>query len=584
MLTIPDNKNRTSGMKDYHENGTEIKKSNYKPKTTLSEYLNEGKIGDRNIKDQRIPLIGDLDIFEETAKIATSKGSTESYRNWVLSFQEDNISVKHLQEITQSFIDMYTVGYKDEIVVCAEIHKPKIKFKVKDGKRIKRHLHVHISFSKYSPKLDRMLDLGHHGLHVKSGGRQREADIWSRWTEKKYNLKTTLKPIQLVYQNKLSTKNEMREALYAYCDKQAIEVNNLNELIANLREFDCIKNIKKSVNAKIPYITVIFENEKHIRLKGNLYSDYGFKDAKNKIIEKEKIKYDPLSVSEPKDIPMPEEFVKLQEARFDKITKDLAKKRAEHVDILSDLIPMQMDETYKEWITKKEYKTSEIVSPLTAYTENIKSEQKANIELNFYNQKVDARLLLQILQDSHHINNEIYYAFINKAGEFRIEVGTHKYSVSEFLQKEMNFNWDEVVKTLVYVHKQQKNHSNIQTQKTNIYQRMSYQNKVFIDIYHSNTNLDLSSFYISKTSDKTILRKQGISIEDTGDALQSQFTQDVKAQVELMIELARAKEWDLEDIEISGTDVFRQEVLKQINEQKEEEKDKEIKTKTRRMK
>jgi hypothetical protein len=590
MLVIFDTKNRTSGVKEYLIDGEQINDSKYAGKTGLSEYLNNGKTGDRNIKDMRIPIYGDLDVLDEAIKMGTTKGASESYRNIVLSFEEDEISNKHLKEITDSFIETYMVGYyKSEYTAYAEVHRPKIKYKIdENGKRIKRHLHVHLSIGKYSVKHDRLLDMGHHGEHVKSGGRLKEVEHWKKLTEKRYGLKPSdTNPISQDYSYRDKPLQKTREGLISFCEKKSQDINSLDELINELKQFDFIESIKKSKNARTPYISIKLDNGKSIRLKGSLFSDVTFHKAKEKLLKKE-INNIYTESKEPIDVEAPQEFINLQEARFDKVTKDMDKVRSKHTDILSDLISIPLNKEYKDWISKVDYK-SEVVSPLSYRVNNIKSKQKNNIDLNFYNQKIDARLLLHILQDSHNINDEIYHAFINKNGQHTIEVGTHKYSITDFLQKEMNFNFDEVIKTLVYVHKEQKNHLNlnIQHQKSNIYQRMSYQNKVFIDIYHSHTNLDLSSFYISKTNDKTILRKQGLTIEDTGDALQSQSSQGLKTQVELMIEIARAKEWDIEDIEIEGTEEFRQEVLKQINEinEQKEEENKETKTKTtRRMK
>lgn len=594
MLVIFDTKNRTSGVTEYLIDGEQASTSKYiQNKSGLSHYLNYGRTGDRNIKDQRIPLYGDLDVLDEVIKAGTAKGASESYRNIVLSFEEDYISTKHLKEITDSLIQTYMVGYdKDEYTAYAEVHRPKIKYKIdENGNKVKRHLHVHLSIAKYSAKHDRLLDMGHHGEHVKSGGRIKEVEHWKKLTEKKYGLKTSdTNPISQDYSYRDKPLQETREGLISFCEKKSQDINSLNELINELKQFDFITNINKSKNARTPYISLKLDNGKSIRLKGSLFSDNSFHTAKEKLLN-QSTKNIYSESKEPIDVNIPDEFIRLQEARAEKVTRDMAKVRLKHTNILSDLRPASIDTTYKDWIAKTEYKSeSEVVSLLSYRANDIKSKQKNNIDLNFYNKKLDARLLLHILQDSHNINNEIYHIYINKAGEFRVEVGTHNYTISEFLQKEMNFDYEEIVKTLSYTYKRQINdknfHTNIQPQKPNIYQKMSYQNKVFIDIYHSHTSLDLTSFYISKTSEKTILRKGAISIEDTGDALQSKFAQDVKAQVELMTEIAIAKEWDLEDIEISGTEEFRQEVskkIKEISEQKEE-KNQEIKTKTRKNK
>ena len=192
MLVIFDDKNRTSGVREYLIDGEKATSSKYmENKSGLSNYLNFGKTGDRDVKDKRIPLHGDLDVLDEVIKVGTAKGASESYRNFVVSFQEDNISTPHLKEVVESFLDTYMVGYqKDEYTAYAEAHLPKIKYKTdKNGTKVRRHLHMHVSLAKYSAKLDRQLDMGHNGEFVKTGGRKIEVEHWKKLIEQRYNLK-----------------------------------------------------------------------------------------------------------------------------------------------------------------------------------------------------------------------------------------------------------------------------------------------------------------------------------------------------------------------------------------------------------
>lgn len=575
MLVILEQKNRTNGVKEYLVEGEKVNDSKYHKKSGLSEYLNKGKTGDRDIKDQRIPLVGDLTVLDEVIKMATSKGTTESYRNFVLSFEEDNISTKHLKEITQSFIDNYMIGYQSDEYTCyAEAHRPKIKYKIENDKRVKRHLHIHLSIAKYSAKHDRLLDLGHHGDYVKTGGRLKEIEIWKKLIEQRYGLKSTqTNPISIGENYKNKTLQETREGLILFCKNKSQMVNNLDELIDKLQQFDFIDSIKKSKNARTPYIAIKLDDGKTIRLKGTLFSDKSFHNAQEKLTNQEK-EYVYSESKEPREVEIPKEFIKLQELRADKVHRDMEKVRAKHQDILSDLQPLEMSDDYKNWIRKNVYK-NEVVSQLSFKVKDIKSKHKNRVNLNDFNQKLDGRVLLHILKDSHSINEEIYHPYCTKEGDYRIVVGTHKYSLSEFLQKHMNFSWEETVKTLSYVYKHQtKFQQYINTPRKNIYQRMSYQNKVFIDIYSSHTSLDLSSFYITQKDEVTTLKKGGIEIEDIGDVLQSKYTQDVQTQVKFMLELAKAKEWDIEEVEIEGDEEFKNEVQRQLREQKVDNKEK----------
>lgn len=569
MLVIFDDQNRTAGVKEYLIDGEKVTSSNYTKYTGLSKYLNEGRNGDRDIKDMRIPIHGDLDVLDEVIKMGTAKGASESYRNIVLSFEEDNISKKHLNEIVNSFLSTYMVGYeKDEYTAYSEAHKPKIKYKIdENGNKVKRHLHVHLSIAKYSVKHDRLLDMGHNGEFVKTGGRLKEVEHWKKLIEQRYELKPTdTKPISTGNTYKNKTLQQIREGLISFCENQSQSLDTLDQLINELKQFDFIESIKRSKNARTPYISIKLDNGKSIRLKGTLFKNESFNLAKEKLLNKTNNHLYSES-KEPIEVQVPKEFTKLQEARASKVTKDMAKVRAKHQDILSDLKPLEMNDSYKGLVRKLEYK-SEMVSPLTYRAKNIKAKQKHKINLSAYNKKLDARVLLQLLQESHNINEEIYHAFINTNGEYRIQLGTHHYNISDFLLNQMHFDWEETVKTLSYVYKEQqklqKSNNFVATPSTNIYESMSYQNKVFIDIYNSHTNLDLSSFYITQTNEVTILKKGGVSIEDRGETLQSKPNLETKKQVEIMLSLVKAKEWDLDDIEIEGSERFKREVHEQI--------------------
>ena len=587
MLVIFDTQSRTAGVAEYLINGEKVCSSKYTKDTGLSRYLNKGRNGDRDIKDMRTPLLGDLDALDEVIKMGTAKGASESYRNIVLSFEEDEISNKHLNEIVNSFLDTYMVGYnRDEYYAYAEAHRPKIKYKIdENGNKVKRHLHVHLSIAKYSVKHDRLLDMGHNGEYVKTGGRLKEVEHWKKLTEKKYGLKPTeTKPISNGNSYKDKTLQQTREGLISFCESKSQSLNSLNELVKELKKFDFIESIKKSKKARTPYISIKL-NGKSIRLKGDLFSDKTFNQAKEQLTNKTK-EHVYNESKEPREVDIPQEFVNLQKARADKVNRDMTKIRAKYKDTLADLKPLQMSDSYKEWMRNKEYKNTEMVSPLSFRVNDIKSQQKNKINIETFNQRIDARVLLHILKDSHNINQEIYNPYLTKDGKYQIEVGTHKYSPSEFLQEHMNFDWEETVKTLSYVSKQQSKHLYNSSSIKNIYQRMSYQNKVFIDIYHSHTSLDLSSFYIKKDDEHTTLKKRGITIRDQGDVIQSKYNQDVKSQVEIMLELIRAKEWDIQDIEIEGTDEFKYEVVTQIRELERNEKveNEQIKPKKRRHK
>ncbi len=96
---------------------------------------------------------------------------------------------------------------------------------------------------------------------------------------------------------------------------------------------------------------------------------------------------------------------------------------------------------------------------------------------------------------------------------------------------------------------------------------ISYQNKVFYNAYKSDLKYDLKGFYIDKKPNDNIefkSKEKNINIVDKGDTLVSHNSKDKKETVKLMLEIAEAKEWDLDKLGLKGGNAFKEEVRKQI--------------------
>jgi|GEM_PF-4943378 len=313
MLIVVDSKSRKSGIKKYLLNGTK---------------------NDRDIKDERIPLVGNLDVLDRTVKFAENQGYKETYRNIVLTFSEDHIEVEKLQKIAKEFIKQYTTGYhENEYVAYAEIHLPKIKIDKKTGEI--RKPHIHISIAKYSPELEKVLELGHHGLKsFRYGTDGREFGLWKTYIEKKYGLQDfgQKRPLKRVERQSLTRQNAAEKMLETIREN-AKNVNSLND-ITNLLQNEHKEIVKIEVGsekAKTPYITVHLENEnKGIRLKGELFSQSGFKEALKLLQEpiKGEIKED---LKEDLSLLPPKELIEINQKRVEYIEKRerFARKKAE---------------------------------------------------------------------------------------------------------------------------------------------------------------------------------------------------------------------------------------------------------------
>lgn len=95
---------------------------------------------------------------------------------------------------------------------------------------------------------------------------------------------------------------------------------------------------------------------------------------------------------------------------------------------------------------------------------------------------------------------------------------------------------------------------------------ISYQNKVFYNRYKTALNRDLKGYYIDTSkNNQTQFKAQGVDILDTGNKLTAKGS-DLKAQVALMFDIAEAKKWNLLMLGVSGSEQFRAEVERQIQE------------------
>lgn len=250
----------------------------------LVEYLENGTNNDRDIKDNRITLSGNLDILQRNINLAYEKNYKETYRNIVLSFDEDEMSVKDLKAISEKYINQYCVGYeKDEYVAYAEAHLPKTKFKEQvdengEVKQVRRKPHIHITVSTYSPKLNKVLNFNNHARRLN------DISLLCRGIEKEFGLST---PKQNPLENKRRVQSErtnIKDEITDYINQNIKDIKDFNQLKADIEKEFNTKIINQSKNAKVSSITIL-KDDKKIRIKGALFSEKGFLKAKDELIK-----------------------------------------------------------------------------------------------------------------------------------------------------------------------------------------------------------------------------------------------------------------------------------------------------------
>ncbi|WP_346347615.1 LPD7 domain-containing protein, partial [Campylobacter jejuni] len=85
---------------------------------------------------------------------------------------------------------------------------------------------------------------------------------------------------------------------------------------------------------------------------------------------------------------------------------------------------------------------------------------------------------------------------------------------------------------------------------------------------YQNIKHDFSNYYFDKEKKEFFNRKLDFKVQDNGDsiALNSKNSQNMSEKVSLMLKMAMAKGWDLDNLNIKGSDKFKAEYYKQIAE------------------
>lgn len=123
----------------------------------LKEYLLQGKKKGRELHrdqlDQRVPLVGDLDVFE--LAVFSKDGSGDKYDHITLSFAESHVSDEMMLLAVTEFRDHALAAWPESerhcIAFYAEAHRPRMLSYISSetGERIERLTHIHIGLGKH---------------------------------------------------------------------------------------------------------------------------------------------------------------------------------------------------------------------------------------------------------------------------------------------------------------------------------------------------------------------------------------------------------------------------------------------------
>lgn len=111
----------------------------------LRDGLKEGEEKNRDERDERVVLYGDLDLTESVISAIPREG--EKYLHITLAFKEDMVPTAVMRAVTEEFKKFALAAYRDdEFNFYAEAHLPRIKSYINrsNGKTVARKPHIHI--------------------------------------------------------------------------------------------------------------------------------------------------------------------------------------------------------------------------------------------------------------------------------------------------------------------------------------------------------------------------------------------------------------------------------------------------------
>lgn len=534
----------------------------------VRDYYLYGTNNDRDKKDSRVVLHGNLNTLSKTIDLAHQLNYKETYRNIVLSFSEDYIKQETLENIVEDFKRQYMAGYgEDEYVFYAEAHLPKIKNKQDPDthKVVYRKPHIHISVATYSPKLDKILSLGNHGQRLQ------ELEIWKSITEKTYGLKLAQnsplkKDVTQVHDTKLLSRKEVVEL----CNK-VIEDNIQDKILDShklkiilLENIEGIEEIRESTSkAKTPYFAIKMKNvDKVIRLKGNLFSSdhLVFSEAREQLLNKY-LDNTYCEVRSVRKIPsrLQEKLSTYYKSRCEYVAKREAVAR-EKVDALQGT--MVDIEGIKNLPIAQKKEGIPTTSLVQSKIQDI--QQSIDIKTTTTHYQIYKKTLYpQYVFDLLDVDKNRYIIHKIK-DEYRIGCGKRNLNIHDFLTKEVHLSWAESKDIMDIAYQQQSIKESQELSKlTNSF--TCYQAKIFYRVYKSKLQYDLKSYYVKVDNDivHIVSKENNVNITDYGNKIVA-TGQNTQEQVKLMIEISIAKGWDLSTIEIDGSEEFKKEVYKQI--------------------
>jgi hypothetical protein len=469
-----------SGIKDYLEDGQK-----------------QGRDYSREELDERVILDGDLKLTDAIINKMNNDG--DKYLHITLAFKEDEISRETLQAITQGFKAFaFTAFQDDEYSFYAEAHLPRIKSytHAKTGEVVERKPHIHIVIPKYnllsgenlnpfglverqvkyleaiqetlnnryglaSPKDNRralftddseMLSR-YKGDAFKGGSKAFKSVLLTEIMERQIDSYDDFKTL-LAEQGEVKIRNEGKNNEYLWVKPHAGGDGkgiNLRDA-AFSRDFIELSHVQKmqkfATDSRYEIAATPRDNQAQYDQALQEWHEQRAKEIKYVYLGK-RSQYDvykQATVEEKAQLLIDREQRFYQKHLPEPIEEDrLTDTNTDHLETTDLKSATQLDRGPKTSVT------GQLLHDHKADSERVASNQ----EFAVIKQNLEAKRLLARLSHSHGVNPDKYPISKSQDGGDRIQAGTRKLNVSDFLTKELNLDYRTAGQILREVYQEQ---------------------------------------------------------------------------------------------------------------------------------
>lgn len=485
----------------------------------LGAYLQYGQKQDRDLTrdqlDERLIFSGDLDIFENLVRqVPTRSDTAERYNHITLSFKENFVSPKVMRDILDEFKTFISAAYQDdELYLYAEAHIPKIKSIInpKTGESVERLPHIHIAVPLVNMVSGRRLET--FGFVPKS---IKHIDAFQEYINTKYELASPKDSPRIEAVNQLDRLGgrdflgrDHLDLKMSFAEKvMSGEIDNLNALAAELSKVGKVNIANPTKPLSEQYARLVNQGGQAIRFRSQMFREpFLSKTPEEKqavIVASQQSTYteklDPVSdkylmteqgiLDSQKEVPALQHWYEIRAkeikhlnpnsrflkgayaemtdnqkrealAQFD--TKFDEKWRIDDSSIVDIGVELKLENQKQEVPESLEITSTEervnYLQQICSMVEEGEIEIKAQKDelMAEIRKNLDPDLLLAALAESHGLQRENYRTRMHpKTGDPFILVGKRRFSVSDFLTKEVHLKWANAREILVSVYEKQK--------------------------------------------------------------------------------------------------------------------------------